>query len=427
MTDIDDNARLTLVGPGKPMGKLMRCYWMPILMSWELAEADAPPVRVRLLGEDLVAFRATDGSIGLLDEYCPHRRASLFLGRNEENGLRCVYHGWKFNTEGQCVHQMNEPNSFADKVRTTSYPTAEIGGVVWAYLGPSDKKPPLPKFDWTQVPAAQRTVTKVVQECNWLQALEGGLDSSHFSILHRALRDNPLQEGLEPKKWAIALNGPTRLELEPTDYGYRYFGIRSGKDNSVYVRGYHFVMPFTQLRPPGPGRKQVHGHFWVPMDDHNTMVWNFYADYEGNPLTEKDEEALAGRGNNYGSHVDPKDGFKSIRNRSNDWLIDRAMQKTETFTGIDGVNQQDRAVQESMGLIVDRSKERLGPSDRAVVATRRLLREATEALEKNETPRGVDATYYDLLPAEGVFKQDEDWHAKLIAAMYPKKERDVTM
>jgi len=421
MVSIEENARLTLVGADKPMGKLMRSYWLPALLSWELAEPDGTPVRVRLLGERLIAFRATDGSIGLLDEFCPHRRASLFLGRNEENGIRCVYHGWKFDSAGQCIHQMNEPKQFGDRLRMKAYPTMEIGGVIWAYLGNPSKMPPPPKYDWTQLPAENRTVTKVVQESNWLQALEGGIDTSHFAILHRALKDNPRQEGLKPASTAVGSGAP-RLELDVTDYGYRYFGIRAHGTDSVYVRGYHFVMPFTQLRPPGPGHKQVHGHYWVPMDDYNTMVWNFYGSYDGDSLTEEDEEAIGGRGNNYGSHVDINNGFRSIRNRTNDWMIDRDVQKTDTFTGIDGINQQDRAVQESMDRIVDRSLEHLGPADRAVASARRLLLDATYAIERDESPQGIDTNYYRLRPAEGLFQHDDDWRAKLIAEMYPPDE-----
>ena len=178
----EQNRRLTRVGPETPMGDMLRRYWMPALLSWELPEPDCPPVRVKLLGENLVAFRATSGDVGLLDEYCPHRRASLWLGRNENNGLRCVYHGWKYDVNGQCVDQMNEPRSFAKRVRTKSYPTVELGGIIWAYMGPRELQPALPQFEWTQAPSSHRFVSKVVQQCNWLQALEGGIDTSHFTI-----------------------------------------------------------------------------------------------------------------------------------------------------------------------------------------------------------------------------------------------------
>src|SRR3984893_2771589 len=173
----EENELVTRVGPGTPMGDVLRRYWIPALMSRELPEADCPPVRVKLLGEKLVAFRDSQGRIGLVDEFCPHRRASLWFGRNEESGLRCIYHGWKFDVEGKCLEQMNEPEPFCHKVRLTAYPTTEIGGGVWAYMGPRDKMPAPPAFEWTQVPETHRHVSKVWEECNWLQALEGGIDN----------------------------------------------------------------------------------------------------------------------------------------------------------------------------------------------------------------------------------------------------------
>ena len=168
MLSREENELITRVAPGTPMGNAMRRYWIPALLAREIAEPDGPPVRVRLLGEDLVAFRDTEGRIGLLDEYCPHRRASLFFGRNEECGLRCVYHGWKFDVAGTCVDQLNEPaeNRFQHKVHIAAYPTVELGGIVWAYLGPPERMPAAPKFAWTQVPQTHRHVTKVIQECN---------------------------------------------------------------------------------------------------------------------------------------------------------------------------------------------------------------------------------------------------------------------
>jgi len=412
----EENERLTRVGAGTPMGETMRRYWLPALLSWELPEPDGAPVRLRLLGEDLVAFRATDGRIGVLEEFCPHRGASLWLGRNEENGLRCVYHGWKFDVTGQCVDQMNEPRQFCSRIRVTSYPTCEVGGIVWTYMGPKDKLPAPPNFAWTQAPETHRSVSKVIQECNWLQALEGGIDTSHFTIMHRMLRRNALQPGIDPSGPGVRGGAPT-LEVDVTDYGYRYFGIRPLGDSN-YVRGYHFVMPFTQLRPPGPDKDEVHGHYWVPMDDGNCMVWNFYSSFGAAPLGDRDRDGSNG-GNAYGTHVDPKT-FLPYRNRANGWMIDRKMQKTETFTGIDGINQQDRAVQESMGRIVDRTRENLGPADRAVVATRKLLLEATDAVARGEQPRGVAPSYYELRAAECELPNGEDWRAALLPRMYPE-------
>ncbi len=227
MLSREENELVTRIGQGTPMGNAMRMYWIPALLSREIAEPDGSPVRVRLLGEDLVAFRDTEGRIGLMEEFCPHRRVSLYFGRNEECGLRCIYHGWKFDVAGNCVDMMNEPEEydFKHKVRMTAYPTCELGGIVWAYLGPAEKMPPVPKFAWTQAPEAHRHVTKVIEECNWLQALEGGIDTSHAPILHRLLTDASKRGGIKPSNPFVRGKAP-KLVVDVTDYGYQYAGIR---------------------------------------------------------------------------------------------------------------------------------------------------------------------------------------------------------
>ena len=417
MLTAQQNELLTRVGPGTPMGETLRRYWVPAMLDWELPEPDCPPVRLRLLGEDLVAFRDTSGRVGVLDEYCPHRLTSLWLGRNEENGLRCVYHGWKFDVTGRCVDQMNEPKQFASKVRIVSYPVAEAGGVLWVYMGPKEKQPPPPNFAWTAVPAEHRVVTKVVEECNWLQALEGGIDTSHAPIMHRALRLNASQPGI-PVTDAFVQGAAPSLEVDVTDYGYRYFGVRPLGADQQYVRGYHFVMPWTQLRPAGRGiQNQTHGHHWTPIDDHRCLVWNWYYN-EVTPL-DKGKAGPEETGNMFGVDVDWENGFRSVRNRANDWMIDRAAQRTETFTGIVGINAQDRAVQEMMGPIVDRSREHLGPADRAIIVARKLLEEAVRTVQDGGDPPGVSSSYYELRAAENVLSADGDWRADLIPRMDP--------
>ena len=235
----EENEQVTKVGAGTPMGEALRRYWLPAMLHSELPEPDCTPIRLRLLGEDLVAFRDTNGDIGVLDENCPHRLASLWLGRNEEAGLRCVYHGWKYDVHGNCIEQMNEPVAFKDKIKVKAYPAVEMGDVIWVYMGPAEKKPPLPNFEYTRVPETHRGVTKVVQECNWLQALEGGIDSSHAPILHRQLREGASAEGIQPSTPFVRGGAPT-LEVDVTDYGYRYTGIRPLDEDEQYVRGYHF-------------------------------------------------------------------------------------------------------------------------------------------------------------------------------------------
>ena len=266
----EENELLVRVGPGTPMGAVMRRYWLPALLSSEIGEPDGPPVRVRLLGDNLIAFRDINGRVGLLDEYCPHRRVSLWLGRNEECGLRCIYHGWKFDVDGNCVDQMNEPESFAHKVRLAAYPTEEHGSILWAYLGPPEKRPPSPRFDFTRVPESHRYATRIWEECNWLQALEGGIDTCHAPILHRLLRENGAGTGFSPSSSFVRGSAPT-LEVRTTDYGFCYAGIRRLPDDRQYVRTYQFIMPFTQIRPQqivGPNesfRAPIDGHFRVPM------------------------------------------------------------------------------------------------------------------------------------------------------------------
>src|SRR5687767_5482583 len=416
MLSREENALITRVAAGTPMGTLMRRYWIPALLAWELPRPDCPPVRVTLLGEDLIAFRDSEGRIGLLDEYCPHRRASLFFGRNEACGLRCVYHGWKFDVAGRCVEQMNEPETldFKSKIHTASYPVVELGGVVWAYMGPADLMPPLPQFAWTGQPHSHLHVSKVIQECNWLQGLEGGIDTSHAPILHRVIDPASKRPGFKPADPFVRGKAP-KVEVETTDYGYRYAGVRPLGDNEAHVRGYHFILPFHQIRPSRTpeGQQLIAGHIWVPMDDGNTMVFNW--EYcETAPLT--DEERRETRLGNGPVDVD-QTTFRSKRDRSNNYLINREVQRTETFTGIDGINTQDRAIQESMGPIVDRSREHLGPADKAIIQARRLLLDAVKSVADGKVPRGVAPTYYTLRPIETVMPRSEDWRNLMTPAL----------
>ena len=419
----DDNDTLTRTGQGTLMGEVIRRYWVPALLANELPEPDSAPVRVRLLGEQLVAFRDTQGRVGLLDEICPHRRTSLFFGRNEESGLRCVYHGWKFDVAGNCLDMMNEPpdSDYPAKIKTTSYPVVEMGNLIWAYLGPAEKKPPLPKFEWTQVPEDHRLVTKNWQECNWLQGLEGGIDTAHAPILHRRISENTNRPGISINTDLIKSEAP-ELDIDRTDYGYRYAGIRSLGDRGNLIRSYHYVMPFHQLRAlqfgsQGQGTRQlVAGHIWVPMDDENCMVYNWVYNFGGEPLTDvdRDEEVRLGRGP---GEVLPD--FRTKRNRSNDWMIDREVQKNETFTGIEGINTQDQAIQESMGRILDRSKENLAASDMAIVIARRMLLGAASTVSDGGDPPGVGDSYYNVRAIDAIVPNDSDWKEALADQMYP--------
>ena len=419
-----DNETLTRTNRGTPMGEVMRRYWIPALLSKELPEPDCPPVRVRLLGEDLVAFRDTQGRIGLLDEFCPHRLASLFLGRNEECGLRCVYHGWKFDVAGNCLDMMNEPpdSDYHTKVKITAYPTLEQGGLIWAYMGEPGLQPPPPNFEWTQVPETHRHISKNWQVCNWLQSLEGGIDTAHAPILHRTITPDTDKAGIGINTDFVTGGAPT-LEVDVTDYGYRYVGVRDLGERGNFVRAYQYVMPFHQMRPrqsgyKGQAAKQViAGHAWVPMDDYNCMIYNWVYSFGPEPITDEEWDEIE-RGYGRGPE-DMLPDFRSKGNRENDWLIDRRVQKYETFTGINGINAQDVAVQESMGAIVDRSRENLTRSDMAIIQARRLLLQAAETVADGGAPPGVAPTYYDARAIEGILPRGADWRAEMLGLLHP--------
>ncbi len=248
----EDNELVTRIGPGTPMGDVLRRYWIPALLARELPEPDCPPVRVQLLGESLVGFRDSQGHVGLVDEFCPHRRASLWLGRNEEYGLRCVYHGWKFDVDGNCIDQMNEPEQFCHKIQVTPTRRRDRRGDLDLY-GTARADAGTARLRVDAGPETHRHVSKVWEECNWLQALEGGIDTSHAPILHRTITPNTSRPGIPVQGPFVRGKAPI-LEVDVTDYGYRYVGIRPLDEDKTYVRSYHFVMPFTQIRPQQLGR-----------------------------------------------------------------------------------------------------------------------------------------------------------------------------
>ncbi len=417
----EDNERLVRVGSGKPAGELFRRYWMPACLSTELPEPDCPPVRVRLLAEDLVAFRDTAGKVGLLQAFCPHRRAPLFFGRNEEHGLRCVYHGWKFDVAGKCVDIPSEPVAGPMKatVSVQSYPTHEKAGIVWAYLGPKEAMPAPPDYEWMRAPATHCYVSKTYEACNYLQALEGGLDTAHSSYLHNIKLGDTQQ--LRQRDRA------PRLEVERTDYGYYYVSTRQAGADGAYVRLYHYVLPFQQMRGGlnGIGRgndvPKLDGHLWVPIDDEQTNVYNWgYSADPAVPFSAELAEAFE-HGSGRGKDDLIPGTFKLKRNPSNDYLIDRQAQKTQTFTGIDGINTQDFAIQEGMGPIVDRSQEYLGSTDRAIVTLRNILLEAMAKVERGEPAPGTDpATHRAIRPYDAVVPPGQTWRESFGDNLLPR-------
>lgn len=420
MLSHEDNERLVRVGPGTPAGELFRRYWQPAALSEELAERDGQPIRVRLLGEDLIAFRDSQGRIGLVDAFCPHRRAPLFFGRNEESGIRCVYHGWKFDSAGICVDLPSEPanSPIGAEIRIKAYETVERGGIVWAYLGPPATLPPPPDYEWTRAPQTHRAVSKAHQECNYLQALEGGLDTAHVSFLHN--------NRIGDRNNLFARDGAPRIEVFETDYGYRYVARRRVDAARNFVRLYHYILPFQQMRPnvtrtglyTNDQVPRYDGHIWVPSDDEHVAVYNWMCGYDAASVLDPDyvEQVEAGYGRGKGDFV--AGTYRLKANAANDYFIDRAVQKKTSITGIKGVNTQDIAVQEGMGPITNRTREYLGTSDRAIIVMRRMLLEAVRAVARGESPPGVDPRSYRLVrPHDGLVPDGVDWRDAFAGAL----------
>ena len=363
-------------------------------MPEELPDNDCPPVRVKLLSERLIAFRDSEGRYGLMDEFCAHRGVSLWFGRNEECGLRCPYHGWKYDVTGQCIDMPSEPegSNFARKVKLTSYPLIERGGVLWTYMGPPDQQPPLPEWEFATVPAPQSFTSKRFQECNWLQAMEGGIDSSHVSFLHRGdLNTDPLFKGARGNQYNLNDARPVFEVVESP--GGLYIGARRNAENgNYYWRITQWVMPSFTMIPPR-GNHSVHGHFWIPIDDETLLD----VELRLSPDARADRRGSRGdaRGQGHPRQDDPGHLSARSRTRHNDYLMDRAAQKAgKTYSGIEGFAMQDASLQESMGPIVDRTKETLVSTDSGIIMARqRLLRAVKALVETGATPPGVDTAH----------------------------------
>ncbi|WP_231514727.1 Rieske 2Fe-2S domain-containing protein [Mycobacterium sp. URHB0044] len=402
----DINELLTRTGPGTPMGELFRQYWIPAMLAEELPENDCPPVRVKLLGERMIAFRDSDGRYGLMDEFCAHRGASLWFGRNEGSGLRCPYHGWKYDVTGQAIEIPSEPenSTFCSHVKLTSYPLVKIGDVLWTHMGDPEKQPPLPEFEFALVPPDQTYTSKRWQECNWLQAFEGGIDSSHVSFLHSGgLKSDPLFKGTKGNEYNMGDLKPY-FEVADSDGGLFVGARRNAEDDTYYWRITPWVMPCFTLVPPR-GDHPVHGHFWIPIDDENCWAYSF--DYHPvRPLTATEVQAMK---DGHGVHSENIPGtYRPLRNKDNDYLIDREAQRLgETYSGVTGIAIQDSSLQESMGPIADRTKEMLVSADSGIIKARQKLRRAAEALrDKGVTPPGVDPAHHHVRSAAVVLPRD---------------------
>jgi phthalate 4,5-dioxygenase len=391
----EESDLLTVTGPGTPGGELLRRYWQPAALSEEL-EAGGDPLAVKLLGEELVVFRDDKRRVGLLDAHCAHRGTDLSYGRCEDGGLRCIYHGWLYDVEGSVLEQPGEPNKGERRhsIRQPSYPCREVGGIIFAYLGPA-AAPLLPNYEFLLVPDQQRFVQKIYHECNYLQSNEGNIDPVHLSFLHRNLEQSESDRKrrvpgsqTSPNSLFSADLAP-QIEVEVTDFGLRIFTIRNIENEQIYVRTSNFIMPnFTAF--PGqtaPSGYSVNWH--VPIDD--TSHWKYVIVFDREKPLQKE---LVLRGRN-----DLTPDYRLKRNKTNRYQQDRQSMKDKSFSGIGhNFQAQDACVIESAGAVQDRTKEHLVTSDKAIVAARKLMLKSIQ-----DVRAGRDALHVVRDPAANDF------------------------
>lgn len=414
MLTADENDLLCRVEGAAPMGGIMRRHWIPVCLSEEVAESDGTPVHARVLGEDLVVFRDTEGRLGVLDERCPHRRASLVLGRNEEGGLRCLYHGWKVDVHGKVLEMPSEPaaSELCRKVTHTAWPCEEAGGLVWAYLGPRESMPAFESPAFAPTPQARVSIVKVHVRANWAQILEGAIDSAHSSSLHSTDMPPARVDGAKAtdKAWPRpSTDKAPRLQLQQTPFGFRYAAIRRPIVNSAthdYIRVSLFVAPFTVLIPPNNLYNLANVN--VPMDDTNTMFYFIAWSDTGSGIDVEAWRKFCGAQ----PGIDLDHRWRKRRNGDNFYLQDRQAMKLGDFTGIRGIPMQDMAMWETMGPIADRSKERLGASDLAIVEFRRIMVEAARSFSCGGAAIGTGEPRVPkakLRSYEGIVPKATDW------------------
>lgn len=392
MLTAQKNALLTQTSPDRPMGQMFRFFWQPALLSRELPEPDCPPRRVKILNTDMVAIRDTEGRAQLITPTCPHRGANLFFGRVEEGGIRCAYHGWKFDVDGNCLDIPTLPDNgqrekMCKKIKLETFPTREAGGLIWVYLGPEELMPEMPDFEFTAVPSDQVFVSKKFQSSNWAQACEGALDTAHFSFLHMPLTDGKINFGKdafvaessadERRLGWIRNDGSPRFSITKHETGIVIGGARYADEGDTYWRISQFLMPNHGLAPNAFPGENMHGQCWVPIDDETCWIFN----YTWNSERKLGDDEVNRFRQGASIHAATDEEYRPLRNLSNDFMIDREEQRTKTYTGIKGVSEQDAAIQESMGPIVDRTKEHLNSSDLGVVEFRRYILDAATALE----------------------------------------------
>jgi phenylpropionate dioxygenase-like ring-hydroxylating dioxygenase large terminal subunit len=410
MLSAADNELLTRTGPESPMGRYFRSFWLPVALSRELPEPDGAPIRVKVMDEDLIAFRASDGRVGLVEPVCAHRGANLYFGRNEEGGIRCVYHGWKFNVDGQCMEMPNVPAeaAYRGKMGIRAYPTREFADMVWAYMGPADTLPALPALEVGLVPASHRFVSKKLQQCNWAQSIEGALDTAHFSFLHmpapRVAETIHPDANADQKRLTWMRDDPLpRFSFVEHSAGFAAGAARNADADDYYWRISQYLVPNHSLAPNALPGENYQGQTWVPISDTECWIYT-YAWNPERPLSEAERAKLA---TGHGVLAETGPDFVPLSRRENEYRLDREDQRLRTYTGVRGVSEQDAMIQDSQGLIADRTIEHLTPTDAAVVRFRRVVLGGAKGLVDGTPPAVAgDAEAYRLRSGSWVTRRD---------------------
>jgi len=412
----EQNDLLCRVEGDAAMGQMARRHWLPVCMAEEVAEPDGAPVRARLLGEDLVVFRDSKSQIGVLGEYCLHRRASLAFGRNEECGLRCLYHGWKFDVEGNVVDMPSEAPGAAQRLgkKAKAYPARESGGFVWIWMGPREEMREFEPPAWAPKPGIRYAIVKMHAACNWAQVLEGSIDSAHSSSLHSTnmpAAEVPGSTATDNSWLRPSTDKAPRLQFEPTSYGFRYAAIRKpirNPETHQYIRTTLFIAPFTVLIPPNDQYNLA--QMLIPIDDVNTMF--YWIAWHPDPRKGISQQAWR-RFCGAEVGIDLDENYRKKRNLQNRYLQDRGAMKAGDWTGIHGIPTQDMAMWESMGPISDRSQDHPGSSDLAVAQFRRMVVAAAKKFQEGAPAIGTQKTvrYVELASFEGVVPKSTDWRS----------------
>jgi phenylpropionate dioxygenase-like ring-hydroxylating dioxygenase large terminal subunit len=438
----EQNEMLCRVGLRTPMGELMREFWIPALPSSEFPNPDCPPKRMRLLGENLVMFRDTNGRMGALAEACPHRGASLYFGRNEECGLRCVYHGWKFDVDGACMdlpteHDEVKQANFRGNIKATAYKCREVNHMIWVYLGSRKEPPPIPEFEVNTLPSDQVAPPSIMmEEANYLQNLEGDLDTAHLDWLHRRLNlDSPKPEKGIRGFWNPERRAP-RLDVRPSDYGAYYTAKRTLPNGADWHRINHFIFPFHTTITNGD--EFVLNRCFVPVDDYHTMLIT-QVGHPTKPIPKGMAERMSTPFAAVGGYVertnDPTTYFLTKLNRRNDFGRDFQVEQETMFNGVPFVgNLQDRAMTELMcnpstgEPLYDRTREHLGSSDAFVIAVRRQMLDAVKRhVETGEPPANCfHPRLGRVRSASLMLPPDADWESLSKEALDPDSGKAAT-